>query len=277
MMVEGKKFVLITGSRGLIGGCLYDQLKGRQAFQVIRSEADLTDPAAVDEELSRIPILSAIIHCAAIVPTQEVLANPSRAFDVNCAGTFNLAYAATQNHPDATFVYLSTSHVYEPSNRPLSESDKTKPNSLYGLTKFIGEQIVEALFCDRKFLIFRIFSVISEQQPHSFLYPSLIKKIGEALNHNICNMDLEGGDSTRNFSSPELVAKQIISIFAAGESGAFNVGSENNQSILQLAESIARGRIQFKCSGVCNSMVPDLSKFRSVEGDDESQQNKISG
>ncbi len=156
--------VLITGSNGQLGrelaknlangytelGPIPEELQGAQVVCVDVDEMDITNyDAVVDlvEELS----LDVIFNCAAYTNVNGCETDSDTAFRVNALGARNLAMAAERF--GAKLIHVSTDYVFSgEGNTPRSEWDLCDPQSVYGKTKYLGEQYVRD-FCKRYFIV----------------------------------------------------------------------------------------------------------------------------
>lgn len=156
--------VLITGSNGQLGrelaknlangytelGPIPEELQGTQVVCVDVDEMDITNyDAVVDlvEELS----LDVIFNCAAYTNVNGCETDSDTAFRVNALGARNLAMAAERF--GAKLIHVSTDYVFSgEGNTPRSEWDLCNPQSVYGKTKYLGEQYVRD-FCKRYFIV----------------------------------------------------------------------------------------------------------------------------
>lgn len=156
--------VLITGSNGQLGrelaknlangytelGPIPEELQGAQVVCVDVDEMDITNyDAVVDlvEELS----LDVIFNCAAYTNVNGCETDSDTAFRVNALGARNLAMAAERF--GAKLIHVSTDYVFSgEGNTPRSEWDLCNPQSVYGKTKYLGEQYVRD-FCKRYFIV----------------------------------------------------------------------------------------------------------------------------
>ncbi|MEG8047510.1 sugar nucleotide-binding protein [Sphingomonas aerolata] len=129
----------LTGARGVLGRRLVEVLDAR-GTRVAPFDGDVRDAAALAEWATG---CERIVHAAAIVPTIQVKEGTGTAIAVNVAGTANVATAAASAGVPLT--YISTSHVYASSDSALPEDAPVHPVSLYGLTKWQGEQWVDQL------------------------------------------------------------------------------------------------------------------------------------
>jgi UDP-glucose 4-epimerase len=68
--------------------------------------------------------------------------NPEYVNSVNIMPSWNILELFKKKKNLKQFIYFSTIHVYEKSNSRISESSHTNPNSKYGLTHLISENIV---------------------------------------------------------------------------------------------------------------------------------------
>ncbi|MCS6289512.1 MAG: SDR family oxidoreductase [Nitrospira sp.] len=136
-----KPTALITGAGGLIGGYLF-RTAARWVPQwdvcgVTRAEADLTDPAQV-QELWRYSRPALVIHCAALSRTGACEQDPALARRINVEATKLLADWAR----DIPFLFLSTDQVFDGSKGQYVETDPVHPLNVYGQTKAEAEQVV---------------------------------------------------------------------------------------------------------------------------------------
>ena len=79
-----------------------------------------------------------IVHLAAMTDVDGCERDPEMAFDVNVRGTENLL-----DNFNGRFIYISTDYVFDGSDGPYAEKDEVNPLSVYGRTKFYGEDLVQ--------------------------------------------------------------------------------------------------------------------------------------
>ena len=137
--------VLITGGSGKLGRKLLRLFPS--ALAPSHRELDITNRKRVFEYLhDKTP--ETLIHCAALTSIRECESHRHKAFEVNVHGTENLFEAlesiATLYCFRGYFAYLSSACVFsgEFPHRFYSESDIPYPRNFYGLTKLLGEVIV---------------------------------------------------------------------------------------------------------------------------------------
>lgn len=170
--------VLVTGAEGFIGGHLVPALEanGDDVTTLdISGTPDVQTDASTYDGYGQFDV---IYHLAAIVNPRRCAAHPQEAWRANVTATYNLV---RQLDGDQHLVFPSTDHVYGP--RPLdgtriAEDGERKPETLYGLTKLLGEEVIRhaARVDDLRYRIYRLFSVYGPGQSRGQLVPDVIEK-----------------------------------------------------------------------------------------------------
>ena len=143
--------VLITGAQGQVG----QELMGSAplAWQVQglgSSELDISDAQHVMTIVQKFqPQL--IINAAAYTAVDKAESETSRAHAVNHLGAANLAKAAQAlNCP---LLHISTDYVFSGAHKqPYTEQDTPAPNSVYGESKWLGEQAIHT-YCSQHIIL----------------------------------------------------------------------------------------------------------------------------
>lgn len=156
--------ILITGASGQLGteiqrqlknggsalGPVPDRLKNATVIVTDVNELDITDRDATIAFVRRHQP-DTIISCAAFTNVDGCETNPEAAFKVNAIGASNLAQAAERIN--ARLIHVSTDYVFRgEGDKPLDESERVDPKSVYGKTKALGEEYVKN-FCHRYFIV----------------------------------------------------------------------------------------------------------------------------
>ena len=137
--------VLITGSSGLIGSCLYEKLSSDYevfGLDLKRSPCtnvvgDILDYDLVKRLVGKVDI---VVHCAAQTSVDKSIRDPLFDAQNNIIGTLNLLEAARRSKQLKLFIYLSSAAVYGyPKYVPIDEDHPCKPVSPYGVSKLVGE------------------------------------------------------------------------------------------------------------------------------------------
>lgn len=156
--------ILITGASGQLGtelqrqlknggsalGPVPERLKNATVIATDVNELDITDRDATIAFVRRHQP-DTIISCAAFTNVDGCETSPEAAFKVNAIGASNLAQAAERIN--ARLIHVSTDYVFRgEGDKPLDESERVDPKSVYGKTKALGEEYVKN-FCHRYFIV----------------------------------------------------------------------------------------------------------------------------
>ena len=138
--------ILITGGKGMLGRSLQRELAGHEIIVADLPEWDITDDTGfVAKVCEAKPEL--IVHCAAMTKVDDCETNRDLAFRLNEDGSRNVALAAKAC--GARLFAISTDYVFsgEPPREPWawSETDIPRPRTVYGASKFAGEQMIQML------------------------------------------------------------------------------------------------------------------------------------
>ena len=138
--------ILITGGKGMLGRTLQKELSGHEIVVADLPEWDITDDTGFVTKVGEAkPDL--IIHCAAITKVDDCEAKRDLAFKLNEEGSRNVALAAKAC--GARLFAISTDYVFsgEPPKEPWawSETDIPRPRTVYGASKFAGEQMIQMI------------------------------------------------------------------------------------------------------------------------------------
>jgi len=141
--------ILITGSEGNIGTVLVPYLKQaghvvycidiRQKFADDYLTADINNAADMAHAFYEFKP-NVVIHLAAMVSRITSEKSPALTIATNLGGTSNVIQLC--KGVGAKLLYFSTSEVYGNLGGLLYESDAPQPNNIYGLSKWLGEQLV---------------------------------------------------------------------------------------------------------------------------------------
>jgi dTDP-4-dehydrorhamnose reductase len=132
--------LLVTGARGMLGNDLVPELSSRhEVVGVDVQEFDITNPRAVREIEQRKP--ERVMHLAAYTDVDGCESQSEKAYAVNALGTRHVALACQKLN--APMLYLSTDYVFDGTKAtPYYEWDAPNPRSVYGKSKWAGEQEV---------------------------------------------------------------------------------------------------------------------------------------
>ena len=226
---EPKKF-LITGVKGQLGYDLVRELHARGETNILAIDVDDMDITNRERvfELVRAYKPDVIFHCAAwtAVDKAEEMENQKKVMDINVNGTKNLVDAA--NEVDAKIVYMSTDYVFDGTKEGLyTEKDKVNPRSIYGLTKYLGEEEVRR---NPKHFITRIswvFGINGNNFINTMLKLSNTKK-------ELTVVDDQVGSPTYTVD----LAKLLVEMAFTDKYGTYNVNNEGYCSWADFAKYI---------------------------------------
>ncbi len=132
--------ILVTGAAGQLGTDLVAACAaaGDEVFAFDRAGLDISDRAAV---LGAVTSLrpDAVVNCAAWTAVDACEADPELALAMNGTAVRWLAEACHRS--GSHLVHMSTDYVFDGEmDRPYHEWDEPGPQSIYGITKLIGER-----------------------------------------------------------------------------------------------------------------------------------------
>ena len=136
-----EKKYLITGYKGQLGYDIARELVERGETNILaidKDEMDITDRNQVMEVVKNYNP-DVIFHCAAWTAVDKAEEMKDIVHDVNVVGTKNMTDASIE--VGAKLVYISTDYVFDGTKDGLyNEKDVPNPKSVYGMTKYLGEE-----------------------------------------------------------------------------------------------------------------------------------------
>ena len=138
--------ILITGGKGMLGRTLQKEFAEHELIVADLPDWDIADDTGFVEKVGAArPDL--IIHCAAMTKVDDCEAKRDLAFKLNEEGSRNVALTAKMC--GARLFAVSTDYVFsgEPPREPWawSETDIPRPRTVYGASKFAGEQMIQMI------------------------------------------------------------------------------------------------------------------------------------
>ena len=159
--------ILVTGANGQLGremrltavGTAHNYYFTDIVADGDTLQLDITDAAAIRSFVVDNHI-DVIVNCAAYTNVDAAESNQPMAMLLNGTAPGYLAQAMAE--VNGLFVHISTDYVFggDPYNTPCREDQKGTPTGVYGQTKLVGEQAVEASGC--KHVIIRTAWLYSE-------------------------------------------------------------------------------------------------------------------
>lgn len=143
---------LVTGYKGQLGYDIVRELKKRGYNDIIALDKDEMDITNADEVMDIITKENpnVIFHCAAWTAVDKAEEMEDAVYKVNVEGTKNIVEAAKK--VSAKMFYISTDYVFDGTKDGIYETtDIANPKSIYGKTKYLGEE--ETRKYDKHFIV----------------------------------------------------------------------------------------------------------------------------
>ena len=199
---------------------------------------DVASPDVLDAAFEHPP--QWVFHLAALFANQNSVEHPEEDLHTNGHGILR-ALEWSRRAGVRRFVYASSSCIYRPSSDPYTEDMPFRPETPYGITKFLGEQYAEFFHAYHRLqtVVVRYFNVYGPgDRPGAYrsVIPNFLERAfrGEALT-------ITGdGTETRDFTYVgDIVAGTIAAARTeAAIGGIFNLGTGRETPMLRLAQEI---------------------------------------
>lgn len=179
-----------------------------------------------------------VVHLAALHYIPYCNDNPEATFDVNVMGTRALLEAAQGCNPEKV-VFASSAAVYPPREGPNHEDSELGPMDIYGRTKVVGEDYMEAWARDTGIstTAARLFNIYGPNETNPHLVPAILDQV-EAGERTI---ELGNLTPKRDFIHVSDVARAITTMVtdADTEYEVYNVGSGDSKSVKEVVDIVA--------------------------------------
>ncbi|MGM5469154.1 dTDP-4-dehydrorhamnose reductase [Flavobacteriaceae bacterium LMO-SS05] len=248
------KTILVTGGHGQLAKCIKDVSTTFADLKFIytdQSELDITRTEQTDTFFNTNK-LDWCINCAAYTAVDRAETEQNVAFEVNTLGPKNLALACKQNK--VGLMHISTDFVFDgTASKPYSETDKTNPLGVYGLTKLEGEQEISSIL--NKYYIIRTSWLYSE---HGNNFLKTMLRLAENTNEIKVVSDQIG--SPTYAKDLALLICKIISR-PSHDFGTYNYSNEGIVSWYDFAKAIFEiGNQPIKINPISTEDYPTLAK-----------------
>ena len=139
--------ILVTGGNGQLASCIKDFEKFHNHLNFIYTdylELDITNKEDIVNFFNQNQKIDYCINCAGYTAVDKAELEEELANSINSIGAKNLAEVCKQNK--ATLIHISTDFVFDgTSSSGYLETDISNPISVYGATKFKGEQHIKEI------------------------------------------------------------------------------------------------------------------------------------
>ncbi len=241
-----KKKVLVIGSKGNVGKKLINKLIQKN-YSVLESDivpgwsknyfmADINNPLDLIDAFKKKP--DCVFLLSAMVSRVTCEQAKSLTINTNLGGLNNVVQLCKKFK--SKLVFFSTSEIYGPTNSRMAEDNKSpNPNNFYGLSKLLGEKIVEYEVKNfglkavilRPFMIYDEEEVIGDHRSAMIRFASNLHKNKSIEVHK---------DSSRGWLHISDAVEIIERSSRLNKFEIINIGNPKNISTLNLAKYICR-------------------------------------
>ena len=253
--MKGSRSV-VTGGAGFIGSNLVDHLV-RIGHKVIvldnfvsGKKANLAHHKKKDVKIIRVDISKSknldkyfkkvdyVFHLAGLSEIIPSIKNPKKYFNTNVLGTLKVVEAAKRAGVKKLIYAASSSCYGSPKNLPTSEKEKIDIKHPYGLTKFLGEQLVlkYATNFNMPNISFRFFNVYGPRLNMSGQYGAVFGNFLKQKKNNKPLTIVGDGKQTRDFIHVDDLTNAFIKVAKSRlVNKIYNLGSGKEISINKIA------------------------------------------
>ena len=206
---------------------------------------DISKSKNLEKYFNRVDYVFHLAGLAEIIPS---IKNPKKYFNVNVLGTLKVLEAAKKARVKKLIYAASSSCYGSPKKFPTSEKEKIDIKHPYGLTKFLGEQLVIKYATKFKMpnISFRFFNVYGPRLNMSGQYSAVF---GNFLRQKRSNKPLTivgSGNQTRDFIHVEDLIDAFIKVIKSRlVNKIYNLGSGKEVSINKIASLFGGKKLLF--------------------------------
>ena len=259
--------ILITGGRGMLGRTLQKEFADCELSIADLPECDITDAAGFERQLAACSP-GAVIHCAVMTAVDKCESKPEKAYRLNAAGSANVAAACQR--PGTRLIAISTDYVFRGDlGRPYHEFDTPGALTLYGASKYAGEQLIRNHCSDH--LICRISWLYGAGGP-SFVHAMMSLAAGSHPELKVV------ADQIGNPTSAKVVARKLRELLVRPELvGTYHLSCEGEASWYEFACEIFRLSGRKQCVAPCMTAEFPRLVLRPVNSRLEKRMLKLQG
>jgi UDP-glucose 4-epimerase len=251
------KKVLITGGAGFIGSALIEELEkldcaifvidnlsfGKREHAGVPDDrflkVDIRDSEAV-ANWARAISPAWVIHLAAVHFIPYCDAHPYESSTINLRGTLNVLDALRGVDSVRKVFFASTAAVYADSSTAVSEMSPTVPLDIYGLTKWVGERLVQEFHgaTGVPCVIGRLFNAYGPRETNAHLIPEILRQVLEG------SRQIELGNLTtrRDYIHTTDMARAVAKLMVLKHDGCdvYNIGSGRSYNAGEIIQHFER-------------------------------------
>ena len=165
----------------------------------------------------------------------------------------NIVEKLLKKNKKVWLLFSSTSHIYNFSNKALSEKSTINPVSKYGLSKLLAEKIIKKKLKNSKidYCIVRIFSFTDSSQNESYFVP------GVFLNR------IKYVNTLRDFIDIRDLCSAIYFLMKRRATNVFNLGSGKKINLNKIISVVQKRKIN-NMEKPKNNFVANINKIKSL-------------
>lgn len=261
--------VLVTGASGFIGQHVCKAL-AEAGYSVVKMDLIVLSTSYLDvstditKPIDPIDGLDAVIHLAAMANPRACDSEPSKAFDVNVNGSYQVLKMALESGAKKV-VFSSTAHVYDipPRYLPTDEIHPLRLNNTYTTTKLLGEQLCELYWTNHglAYTTLRLFNAYGPCQTEGYFIPDQIAKARTGT------ITVKGSNVTKDWVYVEDVARAFVLALESPFVGPINIGTGEETQLGIVANLIARvikAEVYWDPADDATRMQADISRAERV-------------
>ena len=191
--------VLVTGGAGFIGSHVVESLLDSGADVLVVDDFRLGKPAHLGRPgtAGRVTVIEGdirsaedlrpvadfapdtVFHMAALHFIPYCNAHPQEALDVNILG-LDTVIRAVRTAPLRAFVFPSSGAIYGFGDQPWPETAPARPDEIYGISKWMGEQVMGRFHADRpglRTVVARLFNTYGPRETNPHVLPEVMQAL----------------------------------------------------------------------------------------------------
>jgi len=243
--------VLVTGAGGFAGAHIMEGFGLGEGDCAVDVTDGFTAPPGVRKVAWRLPNPAPeslggfrfVVHLAALSSVESSRFNPKEVYAVNLMGTIELLDFVLARCPEAKVLLVSSSEVYQPSGKPVSEESPLNPGSPYAASKAAMEHAARHYLrqAGLSVVIARSFPHYGPGQSGRFALPSFCRRIIEARRNGDEALRVGNLYPVRDYLHVRDVVRAYALLLSRGEAGeVYNVCSGVGVSMGEMLETLLR-------------------------------------
>ena len=218
--------ILLTGGSGQVGRSFQSFARHHEILAPSHKDLLIEDEAAVARLVAGARP-DWIVHSAAMTDVDGCERDPAKAHAVNAVSAGTLAKAAARE--GCRIALVSTAYVFDGAQGQYKEGDATNPLSAYGRSKLEGERLVQAALPAA--IVARTSVVFGPHKNNFVLWVRRSLRAGAPIK--------AAHDQWVTPTCADDVARQVLGLMEAGESGLWHTAGAERMSRLEMAQRIA--------------------------------------